>query len=94
MIWSARFSAFHESNPRLPPHSLPIIQGSSFTFLVPIIAIMSLPQWECPDPETIANLTVSEADELWMPRIREVGPNSVRIILFKDSDFLVRYLVL
>ncbi|XP_003738546.1 solute carrier family 23 member 2 [Galendromus occidentalis] len=51
---------------------LPIIQGSTFTFLVPIIAIMSLPQWECPDPESISNLTMTEADELWMPRMREI----------------------
>lgn len=52
---------------------MPIIQGSTFTFLVPIIAIMSLPQWNCPDSDTISNLTTTEADEIWMPRMREVS---------------------
>ncbi|OQR78006.1 solute carrier family 23 member 2-like [Tropilaelaps mercedesae] len=51
---------------------LPIIQGSTFSFIVPIIAIMSLPQWECPSGEKIANFTNEELDALWKPRMREV----------------------
>lgn len=35
---------------------LPIVQGATFTFLVPTLAILSLPQWTCPsDHEIIAN---------------------------------------
>ena len=28
---------------------LPIVQGGSFTFFAPTFAIMSLPQWQCPE---------------------------------------------
>ncbi|XP_022696845.1 solute carrier family 23 member 1-like isoform X2 [Varroa jacobsoni] len=51
---------------------LPIVQGSTFSFLVPIIAILSLPKWECPSPEELVNRTHEEVDDLWMPRMREI----------------------
>lgn len=59
------------------------MQGTTFTFLIPIIAILSLPQWKCPtDEQIIANrlgnstfsteVTPAEYDEVWMVRMREV----------------------
>ena len=35
---------------KLPSLSLrlPIVQGGTFSFLTPTIAILSLPQWQCP----------------------------------------------
>ncbi len=30
---------------------LPIVQGSSFAFLLPTLAILNLPKWQCPDME-------------------------------------------
>ncbi|XP_076361007.1 solute carrier family 23 member 1-like [Tachypleus tridentatus] len=62
---------------------LPIIQGSSFTFLVPTFAILGLPQWECPSEEAIIaarspgvskSLPVTEEElrEVWQSRLREI----------------------
>lgn len=51
---------------------LPIIQGPSLSFLVPTLAILSLPQWQCPSQEIIRNMTEAESGELWMSRMREV----------------------
>ena len=30
-------------------YRLPVIQGSQAAFLTPIIALMELPKWRCPD---------------------------------------------
>ncbi|XP_055928262.1 solute carrier family 23 member 2-like isoform X1 [Argiope bruennichi] len=51
---------------------LPIVQGCSMTFLVPLLAILHLPQWECPERNQNITLTHDEAAEIWMPRMREV----------------------
>ncbi|KAG8184544.1 hypothetical protein JTE90_012633 [Oedothorax gibbosus] len=51
---------------------LPIVQGSCFTFIVPILAILHLPQWECPKVSPNATLSMEEAAEIWMPRMREI----------------------
>ena len=32
---------------------LPIVQGGTFSFLVPTFAILSLPEWKCPSLEAI-----------------------------------------
>ena len=64
---------------------LPIVQGATFTFLVPTLAILSLPQWQCPNEDTIiANrnhseryqgheVTEDEYSEVWQSRMREVS---------------------
>ena len=49
---------------------LPIIQGGSFSFLIPSLAILSLPQWKC--PASLEGLTSEERTELWQVRIREI----------------------
>ena len=64
---------------------LPIIQGATFTFLVPTLAILTLPQWQCPsDKQIIASrlsnssfisspsVTSEEYSEVWMSRMREI----------------------
>ncbi|GIY69331.1 hypothetical protein CDAR_121291 [Caerostris darwini] len=47
---------------------LPIVQGSSMAFLVPVLTILRLPEWKC--PERNQNLTLDESTEIWMPRMR------------------------
>ncbi|XP_064455237.1 solute carrier family 23 member 2-like isoform X2 [Ornithodoros turicata] len=52
---------------------LPIIQGSTFAHMVPILAVLSLPQWRCPEDISLkwgGNSTGTE--ELWQPRMREI----------------------
>ncbi|XP_021329513.2 solute carrier family 23 member 2 isoform X2 [Danio rerio] len=58
---------------------LPILQGGTFTFITPTLAILALPKWRCPDSSADpqvngtdpASLLVNE-DELWKVRIREI----------------------
>ncbi|XP_029457508.1 solute carrier family 23 member 1-like isoform X2 [Rhinatrema bivittatum] len=55
---------------------LPILQGGTFSFITPTLAILSLPQWKCPKIDGISpNITgAQELDnsETWKLRIREV----------------------
>ncbi|KAA0724449.1 Solute carrier family 23 member 2 [Triplophysa tibetana] len=56
---------------------LPILQGGTFTFITPTLAILALPKWRCPDTSAVPNhnTTVSvlaENDEVWKARIREI----------------------
>lgn len=55
---------------------LPIVQGGTFAFITPTFAILSLPEWKCPDdPVDNANSTNSSIpgdDELWKTRMREI----------------------
>ncbi|KAL7635610.1 UNVERIFIED_CONTAM: hypothetical protein RMT77_014679 [Armadillidium vulgare] len=50
---------------------LPIIQGGTFTFIVPTIAIITTSFPSC-DKYDFGNLTQTEKDEVWMPRMREI----------------------
>ena len=57
---------------------LPIVQGGTFSFLVPTIAILSLPANKCPAEFTNnsntwpSNYTEDEITEEWQRRMREV----------------------
>ncbi|CAL1261638.1 unnamed protein product [Larinioides sclopetarius] len=51
---------------------LPIVQGSSMAFLVPLLTILQLPEWKCPERNSNISLTLDETAEIWMPRMREV----------------------
>lgn len=58
---------------------LPILQGGTFTFITPTLAILALPKWRCPDTGATPhpNATDSAAllvddDEVWKVRMREV----------------------
>lgn len=51
---------------------MPIIQGGTFSFLVPTFTILSLPEWTCPAAEVVANMTYEDKTELWQLRMREI----------------------
>ncbi|GAA6087662.1 solute carrier family 23 member 2, partial [Tachysurus ichikawai] len=58
---------------------LPILQGGTFTFITPTLAILALPKWQCPKgsvtPDlnaTVASVSHLDPEEVWKMRIREV----------------------
>ncbi|XP_008634884.1 PREDICTED: solute carrier family 23 member 1-like [Corvus brachyrhynchos] len=54
---------------------LPIIQGGTFTFLAPTLAMLSLPTWKCPawtQNATLVNASSPEFVQVWQTRMREV----------------------
>lgn len=52
---------------------LPIVQGGTISFLVPTLAILNLPQWQCPSAEVMAGMAPEEKTELWQIRMRELS---------------------
>ena len=62
---------------------LPIVQGGSFAYLVPTLAILNLPQWKCPPPEVMSGLSPDEKFELWQVRIREIQGAIIFAALFE-----------
>lgn len=52
---------------------LPIVQGGTISFLVPVLAILNLPQWKCPNNAEMAELSYDEKTELWQLRMRELS---------------------
>ncbi|KAE8613322.1 hypothetical protein XENTR_v10007669 [Xenopus tropicalis] len=54
---------------------LPILQGGTFAFLTPTLAMLSLPKWKCPEwtqNVSLVNASSPEFVEVWQSRIREV----------------------
>ncbi|KAM9814519.1 solute carrier family 23 member 1 isoform 2-T2 [Syngnathus typhle] len=61
---------------------LPILQGGTFSFITPTLAILALPKWQCPTSQKPAMLSahngssplqiVDNGDEVWMSRMREI----------------------
>ncbi|XP_041114403.1 solute carrier family 23 member 1-like [Polyodon spathula] len=54
---------------------LPILQGGTFTFLAPSLALLSMPQWKCPawaQNANLVNTSSPEYIEVWQSRIREL----------------------
>ncbi|XP_078527267.1 solute carrier family 23 member 1-like [Lissotriton helveticus] len=54
---------------------LPILQGGTFAFLTPTLAMLSLPKWQCPEwtqNASLVNATSPEFIEEWQSRIREI----------------------
>ncbi|KAK3535972.1 hypothetical protein QTP70_022854 [Hemibagrus guttatus] len=58
---------------------LPILQGGTFTFITPALAILALPKWQCPKegitPDlnaTLASVSHIDPEELWKMRMREI----------------------
>ena len=64
---------------------LPIIQGGTFSFLVPTFAVLSLPEWQCPAKELMTNMTYEDKTELWQTRMREVQGAITMAALFQVS---------
>lgn len=52
---------------------LPIVQGGTISFLVPVLAILSLPKWRCPASDVLESLNPDEKQELWQLRMREIS---------------------
>lgn len=52
---------------------LPIVQGGTISFLVPTLAILSLPQWKCPPASELSAMNEIERQELWQIRMRELS---------------------
>uniref|UniRef100_A0A3B4G1U3 Solute carrier family 23 member 2-like n=1 Tax=Pundamilia nyererei TaxID=303518 RepID=A0A3B4G1U3_9CICH len=62
---------------------LPILQGGTFSFITPTLAILALPKWQCPVPNApvkplvqfhngTSPLQMENSDEVWMTRMREI----------------------
>nr|XP_033473360.1 solute carrier family 23 member 2-like [Epinephelus lanceolatus] len=62
---------------------LPILQGGTFSFITPTLAILALPKWQCPAQKapmmlsvqlqnSTSSLHVENSDEVWMSRMREI----------------------
>ncbi|KAJ8269071.1 hypothetical protein COCON_G00116780 [Conger conger] len=54
---------------------LPILQGGTFTFLAPSMAMLSMPEWKCPawtENATLVNTSSPVFIEVWQSRIREL----------------------
>ncbi|XP_058047280.1 solute carrier family 23 member 1-like isoform X2 [Ahaetulla prasina] len=54
---------------------LPILQGGTFAFLTPSLAMLSLPLWKCPawtNNASMVDPTSSNFTELWQVRMREL----------------------
>lgn len=62
---------------------LPIIQGGTPSFLVPTFAILSLPEWKCPAPESVSFMPYENRTELWQMRMREVQGSIIVASLFQ-----------
>ncbi|RMX40945.1 hypothetical protein pdam_00025189, partial [Pocillopora damicornis] len=66
---------------------LPIVQGGTFSFLTPTFAILSLPQWTCPDPAAADNGNSTESsldsEDIWKPRMREIQGAIIVSALFQ-----------
>lgn len=52
---------------------LPLVQGGTISFLVPTLAILNLPQWQCPAPELLSEMSHENRTELWQIRMRELS---------------------
>lgn len=52
---------------------LPIVQGGTISFLVPILAILRLPQWQCPAAEELRAMDEAQKTEIWQLRMREIS---------------------
>lgn len=73
---------------------LPIVQGGSFSYLVPTLAIMNLPQWKCPAPEIIAHMSPEEKTEMWQVRMREIQGAIIVAAMFQTIFALTGILLL
>ncbi|XP_062990741.1 solute carrier family 23 member 1-like [Elgaria multicarinata webbii] len=54
---------------------LPILQGGTFAFLTPTVAMLSLPNWKCPawtQNATLVEANFTDFTEVWQTRMREV----------------------
>ena len=62
---------------------LPIVQGGSFSYLIPSLAIMKLPQWKCPEADVFASMSDAQRTEEWQVRMREIQGAIIFAALFE-----------
>lgn len=63
--------------PFLADRRLPILQGGTFTFVTPTLAILALPKWKCPELDLTSDInatvtSITDPEDMWKTRIREV----------------------
>ncbi|GAB6030741.1 hypothetical protein CHUAL_007592 [Chamberlinius hualienensis] len=55
---------------------LPIVQGGTFSFLIPILGMLNLPEWKCPNVLTNMNITTTDnatdENEIWHLRMQTI----------------------
>ncbi|KAI1888586.1 hypothetical protein AGOR_G00186690 [Albula goreensis] len=56
---------------------LPILQGGTFSYITPTLAILALPKWRCPESTDLAQFNTTaishiDPDEVWKSRMREI----------------------
>lgn len=75
----------------LPSLRLPILQGGTFAFVAPSLAMLSLPAWKCPEWTLNAsqvNTSSPEFTEEWQKRIREVtGELAAKSMHLRDVSY-------
>ncbi|KAL4231904.1 hypothetical protein ACF0H5_009480 [Mactra antiquata] len=54
---------------------LGIIQGGSHTFVAPIVAMMALNKWNCPDVDSPTSTNTTNDDDIWKDQMREIQGN-------------------
>ena len=63
---------------------LPIVQGGTFAFIVPTIAILNSNKYQPCNEINTANMTYEEVqEEVWGPRLREVQGNIIIASIFQ-----------
>ncbi|KAK7586119.1 hypothetical protein V9T40_003995 [Parthenolecanium corni] len=67
---------------------LPLVQGGTISFLIPTLAILSQPQWQCPPKEVLESMSPANQTETWQLRMREV---SGAIILSASVQMFMGY---
>eukprot|EP00073_Rattus_norvegicus_P023096 XP_006236331.1 PREDICTED: solute carrier family 23 member 2-like isoform X3 [Rattus norvegicus] len=71
----ASWTAHHGTSASSWGSRLPILQGGTFAFVAPSLAMLSLPAWKCPEwtlNASLVNTSSPEFTEEWQKRIREV----------------------
>ncbi|XP_063825180.1 solute carrier family 23 member 2 isoform X1 [Ostrinia nubilalis] len=52
---------------------LPIVQGGTISFLVPTLAILGLPAWQCPEASELGAMTEEQRRLVWTSRMCELS---------------------
>jgi nucleobase transporter 1/2 len=60
---------------------LPIVQGGSFAFVIPALAVLNTNRWKC--PAKVASLPQSEQTHIWQERMREIQGAIIMASIFQ-----------
>ncbi|KAK3091327.1 hypothetical protein FSP39_018963 [Pinctada imbricata] len=73
---------------------LGIIQGGSHSFVAPVVAMMAIEKWKCPDYKSLgmSNVTVTQSNDEWKIRMRELQGNlmlaSITQVVLGSAGFI------